>query len=73
MKFAVGVMLTAFGCFWGSEGAGARWPGGDTALVPLVPLIAIFGLVLTQLAARAPSNREATVGRVDRLSEGGKA
>ena len=26
MKFAVGVMLTSFGIFWGAEGAGADWP-----------------------------------------------
>jgi uncharacterized membrane protein len=35
MKFAVGVLLTTFGVFWGSEGAGADWPGGDAALGPL--------------------------------------
>src|SRR5579884_3245805 len=33
MKFAVGVMLTSFGTFWGAEGAGAHWPGGDGALL----------------------------------------
>src|SRR5207248_6932903 len=27
MKYSVGVMLTAFGTFWGAEGAGATWPG----------------------------------------------
>jgi uncharacterized membrane protein len=27
MKFAVGVMLCAFGTFWGAEGAGVCWPG----------------------------------------------
>jgi uncharacterized membrane protein len=37
MKFAVGVMLTSFGIFWGTEGAGAQWPGGDAALLALVP------------------------------------
>src|SRR6202040_3537320 len=36
MKFAVGVMLTSFGVFWGAEGAGADWPGGDAALLVLV-------------------------------------
>ena len=41
MKFAVGVMLTAFGTFWGAEGAGARWPEGDGALLVLVPVIAL--------------------------------
>src|SRR4029077_10997973 len=29
MKFAVGVMLTSFGPFWGAEGAGVSWPGSD--------------------------------------------
>ena len=32
MKFVVGIMLTAFGTFWGAEGAGAHWPGSDAAL-----------------------------------------
>jgi uncharacterized membrane protein len=27
MKFAVGIMLTSFGTFWGAEGAGVAWPG----------------------------------------------
>jgi len=37
MKFAVGVMLSSFGMFWGAEGAGASWPGGDAALLAIVP------------------------------------
>lgn len=40
MKFAVGVLLTSFGVFWGAEGAGASWPGGDASLPALVALIA---------------------------------
>jgi uncharacterized membrane protein len=39
MKFAVGVLLTTFGIFWGAEGAGASWPGGEAALPALVLLI----------------------------------
>jgi uncharacterized membrane protein len=41
MKFAVGVMLTSFGIFWGAEGAGASWPGSDAALLAIVPGILI--------------------------------
>jgi len=41
LKLAVGVMLTSFGTFWGAEGAGARWPGGDAALLVLVPVVAL--------------------------------
>ena len=36
LKYAVGLMLTAFGMFWGAEGAGAQWPGGDAALLALI-------------------------------------
>ncbi|HUN78264.1 MAG TPA: hypothetical protein VMU32_05035 [Solirubrobacteraceae bacterium] len=47
MKFAVGVMLSSFGMFWGAEGAGASWPGGDAALLALVPgiLLVAVGMV----------------------------
>ncbi|HET6794591.1 MAG TPA: hypothetical protein VFH45_09125, partial [Acidimicrobiales bacterium] len=47
MKFVVGVMLSAFGTFWGAEGAGAHWPGSDAALLVLVPMYALFGLALS--------------------------
>ena len=36
LKYAVGVMLSAYGIFWGAEGAGAHWPGGDAAILALV-------------------------------------
>jgi uncharacterized membrane protein len=52
MKFVVGVMLTAFGIFWGAEGAGATWPGGDAALLALAPAVAVFGLGLIALLRR---------------------
>jgi uncharacterized membrane protein len=52
MKFAVGVMLTAFGIFWGAEGAGAHWPGGDLALLVLIPVVAAYALVLVVLFNR---------------------
>jgi uncharacterized membrane protein len=45
MKFAVGVMLTSFGTFWGAEGAGAHWPGSDAALLVVVPAVLGFALL----------------------------
>ncbi len=54
MKFAVGVMLTAFGTFWGVEGAGAHWPGGDAALLGLIPAILAFACVLVAALRRRP-------------------
>lgn len=44
LKFAVGVLLTAFGTFWGVEGAGGHWPGADVALVPLIAGLLAFAL-----------------------------
>ena len=47
LKYAVGVMLTSFGIFWGTEGAGGSWPGGDAAIAVLIAftLLTSFGLV----------------------------
>ena len=49
LKFGVGVMLTSFGIFWGAEGAGAHWPGGDAALLAIIP--ATLGCALAMVAA----------------------
>jgi uncharacterized membrane protein len=48
MKFAVGVLLTSFGIFWGAEGAGASWPGGEASLAPLVAVVLIVALALVR-------------------------
>jgi uncharacterized membrane protein len=54
MKFAVGVMLTSFGMFWGAEGAGAHWPGGDAALLVIIPAtLAVATLMTAALRRRA--------------------
>jgi uncharacterized membrane protein len=52
MKFVVGVLLTAFGLFWSAEGAGAKWPAGDVALLVIVPSVAIYAAVLVALFRR---------------------
>ena len=52
LKFIVGIMLTAFGTFWGAEGAGAKWPGSDVALLIIAPAIAVFALALVALLRR---------------------
>jgi uncharacterized membrane protein len=48
MKFAVGLMLCSFGSFWGAEGAGASWPGGDAALLVIIP--ALLAVALASVA-----------------------
>jgi uncharacterized membrane protein len=58
MKFVVGVLLCAFGTFWGAEGAGASWPGSDAAILVLVLLYAGVGLLLAAALrdrSKAPS------------------
>ncbi len=62
LKFVVGVMLTAFGTFWGGEGAGAHWPGGDGALLVIVPVLLALSLGLVAILRRRPE-----------LSPGGEA
>lgn len=52
MKFAVGIMLTGFGIFWGVEGAGGEWPGSDAALLVIIPGIAVYALALTAVFRR---------------------
>jgi uncharacterized membrane protein len=38
--------LTTFGTFWGAEGAGAHWPGGDAALLGLLALYTLIAFAL---------------------------
>jgi uncharacterized membrane protein len=53
MKFAVGIMLTTFGIFWATEGAGARWPGSDAALLGVLAFVcAISALLVAHLRER---------------------
>jgi uncharacterized membrane protein len=53
MKFAVGIMLTSFGTFWGAEGAGVKWPGNDAALLVIVPVVALVSLGFATWLVRA--------------------
>jgi uncharacterized membrane protein len=55
MKFAVGIMLTSFGMFWSAEGAGARWPGGDAALLVIIPVLALASLAMVATLRRVPA------------------
>jgi uncharacterized membrane protein len=47
LKYVVGVMLTSFGIFWGTEGAGGSWPAGDAAIPAIIAftLASSLGLV----------------------------
>ena len=51
VKFAVGVMLTTFGIFWATEGAGANWPGGDAAILAVLAFVIALSAGLVGRAA----------------------
>jgi Ca2+/H+ antiporter, TMEM165/GDT1 family len=53
LKFAVGVMLSAFGVFWTGEGLGVAWPGADLAIVAFAALFLAVGLAAPVLVRRA--------------------
>jgi uncharacterized membrane protein len=59
MKFAVGVMLSSFGMFWGTEGAGASWPGGDAALLAIIPGVLLIAVAMTWTVRRTVEQADA--------------
>lgn len=52
LKFAVGVMLSAFGLFWTGEGFGVNWPGADLAILAFIALFLGAGLACVALLNR---------------------
>src|SRR6478735_1218259 len=52
IKFAVGLLLTSFGCFWSAEGAGADWPGDELSLLALLAFLAAFSWLLVRALRR---------------------
>jgi uncharacterized membrane protein len=58
LKFAVGVMLSSFGMFWGGEGAGASWPGGDAALLAIIPGVLASAAAMAWAVRRARPVRD---------------
>ena len=52
LKFAVGVMLSAFGIFWTGEGLGVEWPGADLAIVVFAALFLAVSFAAVMLARR---------------------
>jgi uncharacterized membrane protein len=55
LKFAVGVMLSAFGIFWAAEGAGVQWPGGETAIFGLIAFVFAVSMGLVAFARSSTS------------------
>jgi uncharacterized membrane protein len=58
LKFAVGILISAFGCFWIGEGLGFGWPGGDLSVLVMIACLALAGLLSARLVRRfAPAVR----------------
>jgi uncharacterized membrane protein len=49
IKFAVGILLTSFGCFWGAEGAGVDWPGDEASLLGVIAFFGAMSFVLVRV------------------------
>ena len=52
LKFAVGVLLSAFGLFWTGEGLGLAWPGDDLAILGFIALFLVTALAAVALLGR---------------------
>lgn len=49
LKFAVGLLLSAFGIFWVGEGIGTEWPGADLSLLPILAVLALFSFIAVKM------------------------
>jgi uncharacterized membrane protein len=52
MKLVVGLMLVTFGTFWGAEGAGVEWPGGDVMILGVLAFYCALSFILVEILNR---------------------
>jgi uncharacterized membrane protein len=52
IKFAVGLLLTSFGCFWAAEGVGVDWPGDELSLLGVLAFFAFVSSVCVRALRR---------------------
>ena len=52
LKFAVGVMLSAFGLFWTGEGLGVPWPGADLVILAFAALLFLIAALAVMVLRR---------------------
>ena len=52
LKFAVGILISAFGVFWVGEGLGFNWPGSDLSIFGLTVGFLLVALIMVPAARR---------------------
>jgi uncharacterized membrane protein len=52
IKFAVGLLLTSFGCFWAAEGVGVDWPGDELSLLGVIAFFAVVSFAFVRSLRR---------------------
>ena len=62
LKFAVGILLSAFGSFWVGEGIGIEWPGSDNAIFGLIAGFLLVSLLAVRLCRSQAARRPAASG-----------
>jgi Ca2+/H+ antiporter, TMEM165/GDT1 family len=56
LKWGVGVLLSAFGVFFASEGLGVHWPGGDLALLYVAAVLGTVSQLQSHWLAHQPQH-----------------
>ena len=57
IKFVVGLLLVAFGTFWGGEGIGVEWTLGDVMIPVLAAIYLLGAFILIRLLKRGAAAR----------------
>jgi uncharacterized membrane protein len=66
LKFAVGILMTAFGLFWFGEGVGLQWPYADAAILGLIAILVVaswLGVTAAKRLRAAPGEGVAIRGK----------
>jgi len=72
LKYAVGLLLTTFGLFWGAEGAGAKWPASDASILVLLAILSAASLGVVYFLKRSqqvPAGQAAAQGLAPEMSQ----
>ncbi|HEY0749095.1 MAG TPA: hypothetical protein VGD63_20495 [Steroidobacteraceae bacterium] len=63
LKFAVGILLSAFGTFWVGEGFGLTWPGEDWSILGLIVGSLAVALIAVRVARATRARRHGLTSR----------